>query len=93
MPSRETQTLINLHYGFLSPPSLSPSITHKCISISLQLHTHSQRPLSAALLRGIWFFNEDSNNDYGYFKTVCLPCALTEAEAALCLLAKRGPVR
>lgn len=56
-----------------SPPnsSLSPSISSKCVSIPLQLHTHSQRPLSAALLRGICFFNEDSNNDYGYFKTVC----------------------
>lgn len=56
-----------------SPPnsSLSPSISSKCVSIPLQLRTHSQRPLSAALLQGICFFNEDSNNDYGYFKTVC----------------------
>ena len=68
MPSRETQTLINLHYSFLVPPSPSPSVSYKCVSIPLQLYTHSQRPLSAALLQGIWFFNEDSNNDYGYFK-------------------------
>ncbi len=91
MPSRETQTLINLHYSSLVLPSLScpypspsPSISYKCISISLQLYTHSQRPLSAALLQGIWFFNEDSNNDYGYFKMVCLPCALMEAAVSAC---------
>ena len=101
MSSRETQTLINLHYSPLFPPSLSlphsslsPSISYKCISISLRLYTHSQRPLSAALLQGIWFFNEDSNNDYGYFKTVCLPRALMEAEKPQCLcFFARGPVR
>lgn len=71
------ETLINLHYSSLFPPlclfpnhSLSPSISYKWASISLQLHTHSQRPLSSASLQGIWFFNEDSNNDYGYFKTI-----------------------
>lgn len=86
MPSRETQTLINLHYSSLVPPlclSLTPLrlplFRTNCISIPLRLYTHSQRPLSAALLQGIWFFNEDSNHDYGYFKTLCLPRALTEA--------------
>lgn len=71
------ETLINLHYSSLFPPlclfpnhPLSPFISYKWASISLQLHTHSQRPLSTAPLQGIWFFNEDSNNDYGYFKTI-----------------------
>lgn len=94
MPSRETQTLINLNYSPLFPPLcllLTPlclplSRTNVSLSLSSSIHTVKDH-----FLQGIWFFNEDSNNDYGYFKTVCLPCALMEAEAAVC--ACKGPVR
>lgn len=69
--SRETQTLIHLRYSSLLGPSLSlPNPPPSLSSFPVQLSTHSQRPLSAVLLQGIWFFNEDSDNDYGYFKTL-----------------------
>lgn len=94
MPSRETQTLINLNYSPLFPPlclRLTPlclplSRTNVSLSLPSSIHTVKDH-----FLQGIWFFNEDSNNDYGYFKMVCLPCALMEAEAGVC--AHKGPVK
>lgn len=87
MPSREARTLINLNYSPLSPPLrllLTPlclllSRTNVSLSLSSSIHTVKDH-----FLQGIWFFNEDSNNDYGYFKMVCRPCALMEAEATVC---------
>lgn len=51
----------NLHQ-FQLQPLPQPSVSDKCVSIALPApYTHSK----SAFLQGVWFFNEDANNDYG----------------------------
>lgn len=61
------------------PPPLSPAVSPTNVSLSLCSSTHTVKD---HFLQGIWFFNEDSNNDYGYFKA--LPPSAPWRRALLC---------
>lgn len=63
------------------PPPLSPAVSPTNVSLALPSSTHTVKD---HFLQGIWFFNEDSNNDYGYFKALAPSAPWRRGAAAAC---------